>query len=132
MKLNSDDVLKNTSYNSDYRSKYYTEYKESQTSSIIDSLLAFCPEIDGKFKVVSSASPLTYESYTGTSRGAAYGLKQSVNQITLGTRTSIVGLYLAGQSILMPGLMGASISGVISAANILGMDELWRELKKCH
>ena len=132
MKLKSDDVLKNASYNNDYRSKSYTEYKESQTSSIVDSLLAFCPEIDGKFKVVSSASPSTYEAYTRTSRGAAYGLKQSVNQITLGTRTSIVGLYLAGQSILMPGIMRASISGVISAGNILGMEELWGELKKCH
>lgn len=131
MKLNNDGAIKNLSGNTNYRSKSYTEYKESQTSSIIDNLLAFYPEIDGKFKVVSSASPLTYESYTGTSGGSAYGLKQSINQIKLGTRTSVAGLYLAGQSILMPGLMGASISGVISVANILGMDELWEGLQKC-
>lgn len=131
MKLNSDGAGKNLSGNTNYRSKSYTEYKANQTSSIIDSLLTFCPEIDGKFKIISSASPQTYESYTGTSRGAAYGLKQSVNQIKLGTRTSIVGLYLAGQSILMPGIMGASISGVISVANILGMEKLWGELQKC-
>lgn len=131
MKLNCDGAVKNFADHGKYRSSSYTKYKERQTSSIIERLLAFCPEINGKFKVVSNASPLTYESYTGTSGGAAYGLQQSVNQVKLGTRTSVVGLYLAGQSILMPGIMGASISGVISVANILGMEELWGELQKC-
>lgn len=131
MKLNGDGLPENPARDGNYRSSSYNEYKESQTTSLVDSLLAFCPEIDGKSRVVSSASPLTYHSYTGTSRGSAYGLKQSVNQIKLGTRTSIAGLYLAGQSILMPGLMGATISGFISVANILGMDELWGELQKC-
>ncbi|MDT8317006.1 MAG: FAD-dependent oxidoreductase [bacterium] len=131
MQLNKNRLAETLSMDNNYRSSHYKEYKEIETSSIIDRLLAFLPEIDGKFKVVSSASPLTYESYTGTSSGAAYGLKQSVNQIKLEARTSIAGLYLAGQSILMPGLMGASISGVISAANILGMDELWGGLQKC-
>lgn len=131
MKLNSDGPPKPFSDDVNYRSISYKEYKERETSSIIDSLLSFCPEIDGAFKVVSSASPSTYEAYTGTSGGAAYGLKQSVNQVKLGTRTSVVGLYLAGQSVLMPGIMGASISGIISVANILGMEELWGELQKC-
>lgn len=131
MKLNSDGQTKPFSDGRNYRSTSYKEYKEKETSSIIDSFLSLYPEIDGAFKVVSSASPSTYEAYTGTSGGAAYGLKQSVNQIKLGTRTSVVGLYLAGQSILMPGIMGASISAVISVANILSMEELWGELQKC-
>ena len=131
MKLNCNIIDKNTGADSDYHSSSYNEYKESLVSSTIDSLLSLCPELDGKFKVVSSATPHTYKSYTGTSGGSAYGLKQSVNQIRLGTRTSVAGLYLAGQSILMPGLTGASISGVISAANILGMDKLWGGLQKC-
>ncbi|MDH3974902.1 MAG: NAD(P)/FAD-dependent oxidoreductase, partial [Deltaproteobacteria bacterium] len=71
------------------------------------------------------------ERYTGSPGGASYGLKQSVQEMKLGPVTSILGLYLAGQSILMPGIMGASISGLIGASNIIGMESLWNEVRKC-
>ena len=59
-----------------------------------------------------------------------YGIKHSINQINPDANTAILGFYLAGQSILMPGVMGAAISGFLGASKILGLEELWKELRK--
>ena len=80
--------------------------------------------------MVCAATPYTFERYTGTPGGSMYGIKQSVNQIKLNSVTQIKGLYLAGQSILMPGVMGGAVSGLLGVSNIVGIEDVWREVKK--
>lgn len=123
--------LTKISYGEKKRTAQYNEYKQKLTEQTLKELLAFYPELEGKFKVVASATPFTYERYTQTPGGSSYGIMQSVQQMKLGPVTSILGLYLAGQSILMPGIMGAAISGLIGASNIIGMETLWNEVRKC-
>ena len=121
----------NIPYGEKKRTPQYRDYKKRLTERTVKDLINFYPELEGRFKVVASATPFTYERYTGSPGGASYGLKQSVQEMKLGPVTSILGLYLAGQSILMPGIMGASISGLIGASNIIGMESLWNEVRKC-
>lgn len=119
-------------YLANRKTKSYIEYKKREIQKTTKELTCFFPEIEGKLKVVDTVTPLTYERYTGTPGGSLYGVKQSVNQIKLSSKTSIHQFYLAGQSILMPGVMGAAISGFLGAANILGRENLWEDLKKCY
>ncbi|MBE9504895.1 MAG: NAD(P)/FAD-dependent oxidoreductase [Proteobacteria bacterium] len=118
-------------YRNRKKSGAYYDYKARETEKAVRQLEDFFPEIKGKFKVVDSATPYTYERYTGTPGGSMYGVKHSVNQIGLNPVTSIVGFYLAGQSILMPGVMGAAISGFLGASKIIGLEKLWKEVQKC-
>lgn len=124
--------LTKISYGEKKRTAQYHAYKEKLTELTLKQLINIYPELEGRFKVVASATPFTYERYTQTPGGSAYGIMQSVDQMKPGPVTSILGLYLAGQSILMPGIMGAAISGLIGASNIIGMESLWNEVRKCH
>lgn len=117
-------------YGTSRRAGEYLEYKEMETADTIERLLECYPEMRGKIRVADSATRYTYERYTGTPGGSMYGVKHSVNQIKLSSMTSIRGLYLAGQSILMPGVMGGAVSGVVTAANIIGLETVWNEVKQ--
>lgn len=112
------------------RTDIYREYKERETEDSVRQMLEFFPEIMGRAKVVDSSTHFTYERYTGTPDGSMYGVKQSVNQIKLSSMTSIRGFYLAGQSILMPGVMGGAVSGFLGASNIIGLETLWNEVRE--
>lgn len=106
----------------------YKEYKARETERIMAALLEAIPELRGHCRVVETASPRTYEAMTGTVGGAAYGVLQSVRQRPLTAPTGVKGLYLAGQSTLVAGVIGAMISGLVAAAHVVGIEPIWREV----
>ena len=118
-------------YNSHKQTSAYLEYKQEETDNIVSQFKEFLPEVTGSVKVVASATPYTYERYTGTPNGSMYGVKQSVDQIKLSSITAIRGFYLAGQSIHLPGIMGGVISGFLGASNILGLKTIWNKVREC-
>lgn len=109
----------------------YKDYKARETERVLAALLDTIPELRGRCRVVETASPRTYEAMTGTVGGAAYGVVQSVRQRPLVAPTGVRGLYLAGQSTLVAGVIGAMISGLIAAAHVVGIEPIWREVLKC-
>lgn len=109
----------------------YEAYKERQTGKILGSLTESFPELAGKFKLAETASPRAYQGLTGTVGGAIYGLRHSVRQKPLSPHTGLGGFYLAGQSVLMTGIMGATISGLLAVAQIVDIRDLWNEIQKC-
>lgn len=125
------DMIAHISYGEKKRTSQYLSYKKKLTNEALQEIIKICPDLENKYKVVASATSFTYQRYTSTIGGAPYGLKQSTRQMKLGPLTSVLGFYLAGQSILMPGIMGAAISGLIGASNIIGMEYLWNEVRKC-
>ncbi len=121
-------------YNSDgrwSRDAAYEESKQRTTENMVEVLYRQFPQLRGRCRVLDAATPSTYESYTGTVGGSAYGLKRSIYHAGLGARTPLKGLYLAGQSVLAPGLMGVLISGLLAVSNVVGHDTVWNELQKC-
>jgi all-trans-retinol 13,14-reductase len=108
----------------------YAEYKARETARVLGEVLALVPELRGRCRVVETVSPRAYEAFTGAVGGAPYGIRQSVRQRPLSFLTGVGGLTLAGQSVLMPGVMGAMISGLIAAAQVVGIDVLWREVQR--
>ncbi len=113
------------------RTSAYLEYKQQETDNLVSQFKKLLPEVNGSVKVVDSATPLTYERYTGTPGGSMYGVKQTINQIKLSSLTAISRFYLAGQSIHLPGIMGGVISGFLGAANILGLETIWNKVREC-
>lgn len=108
----------------------YVEYKQRGIEHLLTRLLELHPEITGGCRVACGATSFTYERYTGTPCGSMYGVRQSMDQIRLNTMTSIRGLYLAGQSVLMPGVMGCVISGFLAAAHIMDLKTLWNGVRQ--
>ena len=76
------------------------------------------------------STPLTFRDELNSPQGGVYGVKRSASQINPAPRTSLPGLWLTGQNTLMTGIVGASISALATAGEILGHEALWNEVRQ--
>jgi len=109
------------------RSKEYLAFKRSIAARILEVVKNRWPETAASLKIVATCSPLTFRDYTLAPDGTAYGISKSVTSMRSSmftATTKIKDLFLAGQSIIQPGVLGALISGVHAGAVILGHDYL--------
>jgi all-trans-retinol 13,14-reductase len=65
---------------------------------------------------------LTFRDYLNSPDGSAYGVKQKIGQFNLFGRLPLRNTYAAGQSSLLPGLVGAMMSSFIVGRKIIGKD----------
>jgi phytoene dehydrogenase-like protein len=69
------------------------------------------------------ATPLSFEHFTGHSRGAVYGLPATPRRFAMkasGPRTSLPGLLLTGCDVATLGIIGSMMGGVMTAATAMG------------
>ena len=84
-------------------------------------------------RVVDVFTPLTIRDYTNSPTCGVYGVKKSLavsSAATFSTRTRVAGLYLAGQSILLPGVVGTVISAMDACGSILGHDNFMDSIER--
>jgi all-trans-retinol 13,14-reductase len=77
------------------------------------------PELVGKYRVLGGFSPCDLERLNGTWKGSLYGLKCSYDRSGLVFIGPVNGVYLAGQSIVAPGVLGAAISAQLAVTALL-------------
>jgi phytoene dehydrogenase-like protein len=104
------------------RPKEYYEYKEQQTRGILDHIYRWLPGYRGRMKVVDCASVLTFRDYLNSPDGSAYGVKQKIGQFNLVGKLPVRNLYAAGQSAVLPGVIGAMMSSLIVGRTVMGKD----------
>lgn len=109
----------------------YKIFKKEVAERMLRHIESSCEELRGKIKSVDCSTPLTLRDYTSNPFGSIYGVKHKTEQYNPFPVTRLPGLFLAGQSIVAPGLLGAIVSGFVACGNILGHDNLRREIKKC-
>lgn len=110
------------------REASYLEYKERRVERIKERLFAAYPEYRGSYRVVKAASPLTFRDFLNSPDGSAYGVKQKIGQHNLFGRLPFRNLYAAGQSAMLPGVIGAMAASVIVGRSIMGNDAYLRLL----
>jgi all-trans-retinol 13,14-reductase len=54
--------------------------------------------------------------------GSAYGIKQKIGQFNVVGRLPLKNLYAAGQSAVLPGIIGSMMSSFIVGRNMMGKD----------
>lgn len=104
-----------------HRPPEYYEYKRLRTESIVARINEHIPECRG-MRVIDSASSLTYRDYLHSPDGSAYGIRQKIGQFNLSGRLPLSNLYAAGQSALLPGVLGAMTSAFFVCRSLLGRD----------
>jgi phytoene dehydrogenase-like protein len=108
------------------RPKEYLEYKKAATEDIRRRMYQACPYFEGSFKLLDSASMLTFRDYLNTPDGSAYGIKQKIGQFNLFGKLPLRNLYACGQSAVLPGLVGAMMSSFVVARALIGKEEYSR------
>ncbi|MAF94771.1 MAG: hypothetical protein CMM60_03320 [Rhodospirillaceae bacterium] len=109
------------SYTGD-RSKEYEEYKKNKAAQITKRIIKFFPEYGNFLEVIDSASMLTFRDYLNNPYGSAYGIKQKIGQFNLIGRVQYKNTFAAGQSAILPGIIGAMMSGFTICRYLLTKD----------
>ncbi|MHC4495877.1 MAG: phytoene desaturase family protein [Planctomycetota bacterium] len=100
----------------------YCQWKERVADTIVGVVKQYYNDALGDLRIIDVASPLTFRDYMNAPSGCLYGAKHKITDMPFMSRTRIKGLYLSGQAIVSAGLMGAMLSGFLSAAAITGED----------
>ena len=77
---------------------------------------------------LDAGSMLTYKDYLCSPDGSAYGVKQKLGQFNLIGKLPLHNLFAAGQSALLPGVIGAMMSSLIVGRAILGTEHFGKLL----
>jgi all-trans-retinol 13,14-reductase len=114
------------------RPESYRQFKAQVLRQIQNQIEAAYPDLAGNIQFMEGSTPLTLRDFCNTPLGGLYGVKHMVGQYNPHPVTRIPGLFLAGQSVVAPGVMGAVISGLLACGTILGHDLMRKKLKTCY
>ena len=112
------------------RTADYRDWKEHQLERLLRLFRRHCPELGG-LEALDLATPLTLRDYALAPQGAIYGVGHYLGQYNPQPATRLPGLYLSGQAVTAPGLLGTVVASYLTCGTILGHDRLRGELKAC-
>ena len=108
----------------------YYSWKKAKTEEILERISNCFPSYRGNLKHITSATPLTYRDYLNHHNGSAYGIKQKINQFNLIGQLRIRNIFVAGQSAILPGVLGTIMASILVAKNIVGEENFLKRTKK--
>ena len=100
---------------------YVREKKNRAWRLIQEAEEMFGPLQDAK--LVDAYTPLTTRDWVNSPEGSAYGVLRSSNQLleaSILNRTSVKGLFLSGQSVMAPGVIGTILGSLRTVKLIIG------------
>ncbi len=112
------------------RPQEYLDYKAAKVEKIKAHYFKYFPRREDGFNLIDSASMLTFKDYLNNHDGCAYGIKQKIGQFNLVGKLPLLNLFAAGQSAVLPGVVGAMMSSFIVSKTILDKDQYERLVGK--
>jgi all-trans-retinol 13,14-reductase len=122
----------NTASSEASRGGDYEAFKQRKAEKLLDIVEKRFPVLRQCIKNYYVATPLSFRDYIGTSDGSMYGvLKDSRDPLRtfIAARTKLSNLYLTGQNLNMHGILGVTMSAVVTCAELLDMEKLLHEIK---
>ena len=99
---------------------------------LLDKAEQVLPGLKRATEKMDIATPLTWRDYTGSPEGSMYGIKRDFHDPVTSRvlpQTKIPGFYFTGQNINLHGLLGVTISAVMTSGAILGMKSLLNKIR---
>jgi len=122
----------NTAADQKERGEQYRAFKIRKAEKLLDLVEKKIPGLRSCIQSYYTATPLSFRDYLGTSDGSLYGIakdyKDPVKTI-VPMRTKLPNLYLTGQNLNLHGILGASISALITCSAFMDMDSLTEKIR---
>lgn len=115
-----------------HRGQEYQEMKQRLADECMELAARFIPNLKKMVEQFYVSTPLTYRDYTGTSEGAAYGIRKDYRNpimTVLSPRSPLPNLLLTGQNLVLHGIHGVTMTAMYTCAEILGKEYMWNQLK---
>jgi len=111
----------------------YVREKENRAWRLIREAEEILGALPGA-KLLDAYTPLTTRDWVNSPQGSAYGILRSSDQLleaSVLNRTPVKGLFLAGQSVMAPGILGTILGSLGTVKLIIGperYDKMFRHL----
>jgi all-trans-retinol 13,14-reductase len=111
------------------RPQDYHQFKAEIAIKLRQYIERSIPELAGNIEHAECATALTLKDFTHNPFGSLYGVKHRIGQYNPLPLTKAKNLFLAGQAIVAPGVMGAIISAFLVCGFILGHKQLLKQIQ---
>ncbi len=111
----------------------YQEYKSLILDRLIHRVNTKFPGFSDLIEIKELGTPLTFNHYQNSHRGAFYGVLQNQTKlfsILSQPKSPIPHLYLAGQDSASVGIVGAAVGGIKAAGEIVGKRKMLQFLQR--
>jgi all-trans-retinol 13,14-reductase len=122
----------NTVAEEEGRGEDYAAFKKIYAEKLINFAAKKFPELKDAIDSYYVATPLTLRDYMGTDDGSLYGYAKDFRdplRTFISPRTKIPNLFLTGQNINLHGVLGVTVSSVLTCSELLGMDYLIEKIR---
>jgi all-trans-retinol 13,14-reductase len=116
------------------RGEDYLSFKEEKAEILLNAVEKQFPGIRSHISATYSSTPLTWRDYTGTRAGSAYGVLKDFNkplESLILPRTQIPNFFLTGQNTNVHGILGVTISSVVTCSELIDGRYLIKKIKSC-
>lgn len=113
------------------RAAEYAPWKAALVTELEQIVLRACPELQNHWQLVDAATPVTFRHWGGSPTGSLYGVQHAEGARCPLPQTRLPGLYVAGQAVTGPGVLGATVSAFVACARMVGRAELLAEVRRC-
>jgi all-trans-retinol 13,14-reductase len=114
------------------RGESYEAFKERKSQLLLEKVYEHMPEIKGQVESYYSSTPLTYRDYIGSRDGTMYGIAKDYRdplKTFISPKTKVPNLLLTGQNLNLHGVLGVTVSAVVTCSEILGQQYLIKKIK---
>lgn len=96
----------------------YQDWKRGLADRLMKRLSSCAHDLVGDFELLEVATPLTFRDRLGSPDGGLYGVKHRLVDMPLLPRTAAKGLYLSGQAVAAPGVLGVLCASFLTESCI--------------
>ncbi|HKR03578.1 MAG TPA: all-trans-retinol 13,14-reductase, partial [Bacteroidia bacterium] len=119
-------------HHSQKRGADYEEFKQQKSEKLINFLEKFIPDVRHHIQSYCSSTPLTYRDYIGSTDGSLYGILKDCNdplKTYISPKTKIPNLFLTGQNLNNHGVLGVTISSVVTCSELVEKEYLLKKIR---
>nr|MBP9151150.1 all-trans-retinol 13,14-reductase [Flavobacteriales bacterium] len=107
-------------------------FKAKKTEQLLKAVEKRFPKIRDCIQSIHASTPLTYRDYIGDDDGNMYGTEKDFRRGManfIAPNTKIPNLWLTGQYLNLHGILGVTISSIITCSQFLDKKELIERIK---
>ncbi|MCO5239066.1 MAG: NAD(P)/FAD-dependent oxidoreductase [Chitinophagaceae bacterium] len=110
----------------------YEAFKEHKAKILLDCVEERFPGLRDCIRSYTTSTPLSYRDYIGNYDGSLYGIAKDYKdplKTFISPRTKLQNLYLTGQNINIHGVLGSTISALLTCVTLLGNENVVEKIR---
>ncbi|HQW87802.1 MAG TPA: all-trans-retinol 13,14-reductase, partial [Flavobacteriales bacterium] len=111
----------------------YEAFKHRAAEEVLEHVHRRYPALRDAITGRWTTTPLTFRDYIGCPEGTTYGIQKEASapmRTYLSPRTKVPNLFLTGQNINLHGILGVTVSSVVTCAELLGKRYLVEKIQR--